>query len=77
MFKIFSEKAFIISSWFLCFQFSPVFSSSFGHNSDGAKWLIEFIVSKIINTVTVWSSEIDLLLETCDLLHILVDHDHR
>ncbi|CAK8672706.1 unnamed protein product [Clavelina lepadiformis] len=58
-------------------EFSPVFSSAFGQNSDGSKWLIGYIISKVVVVFSNWVSEIDVLEEASKVLNMLVSQGER
>nr|CAB3267795.1 exportin-4-like [Phallusia mammillata] len=58
-------------------ELSPVLSSAFGRNSQGAKWLTNFLITKIYLSLSFWTAEIAVLDNTTSLLLTLVDHPER
>jgi hypothetical protein len=58
-------------------QISPALNSAFGQDSDGAKWMVDFLLQKIASNISVWSSETCLMEDTCNLLVTMVNNTDR
>lgn len=59
------------------FQVSVAFSTAFGSDTEGARWIVGYLLEKVINNLSVWSSEADLANDTVELLVTLVERRER
>lgn len=58
-------------------QISIPLSTAFGADTEGAQWIVGYLLEKVINNLSVWSSEAELANETVDLLVTLVEKRER
>lgn len=58
-------------------QISIPLSTAFGVETEGAQWIVGYLLEKVINNLSVWSSEADLAIDTVDLLVTLVEKRER
>lgn len=58
-------------------QISVPLSTAFGTDTEGAQWIVGYLLEKVINNLSVWSSETELSNETVDLLVTLVEKRER
>lgn len=58
-------------------QISIPLSTAFGVDSEGAKWIVGYLLEKVINNLSVWSSEPELANDTVELLVTLVEKRER
>ncbi|XP_046903216.1 exportin-4 isoform X1 [Hypomesus transpacificus] len=58
-------------------QISMALSTAFGADTEGAKWIVGYLLEKVINNLSVWSSEPELANETVELLVTLVEKRER
>jgi len=61
----------------LLLKVSPVISRAFGRNSEGAKYITNYLVSKVCSALSSWNSEIKVLEDSTWLLQKLVKTDER
>lgn len=54
-------------------ELSPTFSAAFGRDSEGANWIISFLLNKIESNIRTQTAEPGLMNETLKLLMALVD----
>uniref|UniRef100_A0A8C7X9G8 Exportin-4 n=1 Tax=Oryzias sinensis TaxID=183150 RepID=A0A8C7X9G8_9TELE len=52
-------------------------STAFGADTEGAQWIVGYLLEKVINNLSVWSSETDLANDTVELLVTLVEKRER
>lgn len=52
-------------------------STAFGADTEGAQWIVGYLLEKVINNLSVWSSEPDLANDTVELLVTLVEKRER
>lgn len=58
-------------------QISIPLSTAFGVETEGAQWIVGYLLEKVINNLSVWSSEVQLANDTVDLLVTLVEKRER
>ncbi|XP_071392268.1 exportin-4 isoform X2 [Centroberyx affinis] len=58
-------------------QISIPLSTAFGADTEGAQWIVGYLLEKVINNLSVWSSEADLANDTVELLVTLVEKRER
>ncbi|XP_060785587.1 exportin-4 [Neoarius graeffei] len=58
-------------------QISMPLSTAFGADTEGAQWIVGYLLEKVINNLSVWSSEPDLANDTVELLVTLVEKRER
>uniref|UniRef100_A0A8C9WSW8 Exportin-4 n=1 Tax=Scleropages formosus TaxID=113540 RepID=A0A8C9WSW8_SCLFO len=58
-------------------QISIPLSTAFGADTEGAQWIVGYLLEKVINNLSVWSSEPDLANDTVELLVTLVERRER
>lgn len=52
-------------------------STAFGADTEGAQWIVGYLLEKVINNLSVWSSEAELANDTVELLVTLVEKRER
>lgn len=52
-------------------------STAFGADTEGAQWIVGYLLEKVINNLSVWSSEPELAHDTVELLVTLVEKRER
>uniref|UniRef100_A0A8C4X5E7 Exportin-4 n=1 Tax=Erpetoichthys calabaricus TaxID=27687 RepID=A0A8C4X5E7_ERPCA len=58
-------------------QVSLPFNTAFGADTEGAQWIVGYLLEKVISNLSVWSSEPDLSHDTVELLVTLVERRER
>lgn len=58
-------------------QISVPLSTAFGADTEGAQWIVGYLLEKVINNLSVWSSEAELANDTVELLVTLVEKRER
>ncbi|KAF7251050.1 Exportin-4 [Varanus komodoensis] len=58
-------------------QISLPFNTAFGADTEGAQWIVGYLLEKVISNLAVWSSEQDLANDTVQLLVTLVERRER
>ncbi len=58
-------------------QISIPLSTAFGADTEGAQWIVGYLLEKVINNLSVWSSEPELANDTVELLVTLVEKRER
>lgn len=58
-------------------QISMPLSAAFGADTEGAQWIVGYLLEKVINNLSVWSSEPELANDTVELLVTLVEKRER
>ncbi|XP_038870331.1 exportin-4 [Salvelinus namaycush] len=58
-------------------QVSIPLSTAFGADTEGAQWIVGYLLEKVINNLSVWSSEPELANDTVELLVCLVEKRER
>ncbi|XP_027020419.1 exportin-4 isoform X3 [Tachysurus fulvidraco] len=58
-------------------QISMPLSTAFGADTEGSQWIVGYLLEKVINNLSVWSSEPDLANDTVELLVTLVEKRER
>lgn len=58
-------------------QISIPLSTAFGADTEGAQWIVGYLLEKVINNLSVWSSEAELANDTVELLVTLVEKRER
>uniref|UniRef100_W5MYC9 Exportin-4 n=1 Tax=Lepisosteus oculatus TaxID=7918 RepID=W5MYC9_LEPOC len=58
-------------------QISIPLSTAFGADTEGAQWIVGYLLEKVINNLSVWSSEAELANDTVELLVTLVERRER
>ncbi|RXN00502.1 Exportin-4 [Acipenser ruthenus] len=71
------SKTYLLVDEKLYDQISIPFSAAFGADTEGAQWIVGYILEKVINNLSVWSSEPDLANDTVELLVTLVERRER
>lgn len=59
------------------FQISLAIISAFGRDTDGGKWVVTYLLEKIVSNLHAWSSEASLIQDTLQLLVVLVEKKER
>ncbi len=62
---------------FVFLQISIPMSTAFGADTEGAQWIVGYLLEKVINNLSVWSSEAELANDTVELLVTLVEKRER
>jgi hypothetical protein len=70
-----SHPSFSLFSFLL--QISIPLSTAFGADTEGAQWIVGYLLEKVINNLSVWSSEPELANDTVELLVCLVEKRER
>ncbi|MBN3275091.1 XPO4 protein, partial [Polyodon spathula] len=71
------SKTYLLVDEKLYDHISIPFSAAFGADTEGAQWIVGYILEKVINNLAVWSSEPDLANDTVELLVTLVERRER
>uniref|UniRef100_UPI00358FA5D2 exportin-4 isoform X2 n=1 Tax=Myxine glutinosa TaxID=7769 RepID=UPI00358FA5D2 len=58
-------------------QVSIALSSAFGAGAEAARWLVHFLVEKVVCNLEAWASEADLAFDSAKLLVVLAEHRGR
>uniref|UniRef100_A0A8C5ED76 Exportin-4 n=1 Tax=Gouania willdenowi TaxID=441366 RepID=A0A8C5ED76_GOUWI len=58
-------------------QISIPLSTAFGADTEGAQWIVGYLLEKVISNLSVWSSEMELATDTVELLVTLVETKER
>ncbi|XP_043929121.1 exportin-4 [Protopterus annectens] len=58
-------------------QISLPFNTAFGADTEGARWIVGYLLEKVLSNLSVWSSEQDLANDTVQLLVTLVERKER
>ncbi|XP_040913710.1 exportin-4 [Toxotes jaculatrix] len=58
-------------------QISMPLSTAFGADTEGAQWIVGYLLEKVMNNLSVWSSEAELANDTVELLVTLVEKRER
>ncbi|ESO89303.1 hypothetical protein LOTGIDRAFT_106479, partial [Lottia gigantea] len=58
-------------------QMSMALQSAFGRDTDGAQWVIAFLIQKIISNITTWSSEEQLVEDSLKVLVALLKNGSK
>ncbi|XP_076857923.1 exportin-4 [Brachyhypopomus gauderio] len=58
-------------------QISVPLSTAFGADTEGSQWIVGYLLEKVINNLSVWSSEPELANDTVELLVTLVEKRER
>lgn len=58
-------------------QISIPLSAAFGADTEGSRWIVGYLLEKVINNLSVWSSETELANDTVELLVTLVERRER
>uniref|UniRef100_A0A3B3BS37 Exportin-4 n=1 Tax=Oryzias melastigma TaxID=30732 RepID=A0A3B3BS37_ORYME len=70
-------KSYLLVDEKLYQQISIPLSTAFGVDTEGAQWIVGYLLEKVINNLSVWSSETDLANDTVELLVTLVEKRER
>uniref|UniRef100_A0A667ZKJ6 Exportin-4 n=1 Tax=Myripristis murdjan TaxID=586833 RepID=A0A667ZKJ6_9TELE len=70
-------KTYLLMDEKLYEQISIPLSTAFGPDTEGAQWIVGYLLEKVINNLSVWSSEPDLANDTVELLVTLVEKRER
>ncbi|XP_061782080.1 exportin-4 isoform X1 [Nerophis lumbriciformis] len=70
-------KTYLLMDEKLYQQVSIPFSTAFGADTEGARWIVGYLLEKVINNLSVWSSETELATDTVELLVTLVERRER
>ncbi|KAJ8255818.1 hypothetical protein COCON_G00196820 [Conger conger] len=70
-------KTYLLVDEKLYSQISMPLSMAFGADTEGAQWIVGYLLEKVINNLSVWSSEPDLANDTVELLVTLVERRER
>ncbi|KAM3861785.1 exportin-4 [Diretmus argenteus] len=70
-------KTYLLMDEKLYEQISIPLSTAFGADTEGSQWIVGYILEKVINNLSVWSSEPDLANDTVELLVTLVEKRER
>uniref|UniRef100_A0A3P8VNP3 Exportin-4 n=1 Tax=Cynoglossus semilaevis TaxID=244447 RepID=A0A3P8VNP3_CYNSE len=58
-------------------QISIPLSTAFGVDTEGAQWIVGYLLEKVVNNLSVWSAEVELSNDTVELLVTLVEKRER
>ncbi|XP_035250493.1 exportin-4 [Anguilla anguilla] len=70
-------KTYLLVDEKLYSQISIPLSMAFGADTEGAQWIVGYLLEKVINNLSVWSSEPELANDTVELLVTLVERRER
>uniref|UniRef100_A0A3B5MLB3 Exportin-4 n=1 Tax=Xiphophorus couchianus TaxID=32473 RepID=A0A3B5MLB3_9TELE len=70
-------KSYLLVDEKLYEQISIPLSTAFGADTEGAQWIVGYLLEKVINNLSVWSSEAELANDTVELLVTLVEKRER
>ncbi|XP_061548860.1 exportin-4 isoform X1 [Phycodurus eques] len=70
-------KTYLLMDEKLYQQVSVPFSTAFGSDTEGAQWIVGYLLEKVITNLSVWSSETELANDTVELLVTLVERRER
>ncbi|XP_026074158.1 exportin-4 [Carassius auratus] len=70
-------KTYLLVDEKLYSQISIPLSTAFGADTEGAQWIVGYLLEKVINNLSVWSSESELANDTVELLVTLVEKRER
>ncbi|XP_048095788.1 exportin-4 [Alosa alosa] len=70
-------KTYLLVDEKLYSQISIPLSTAFGADTEGAQWIVGYLLEKVISNLSVWSSEPDLANDTVELLVTLVEKRER
>ncbi|KAJ8409910.1 hypothetical protein AAFF_G00209510 [Aldrovandia affinis] len=70
-------KTYLLVDEKLYSQISIPLSMAFGPDTEGAQWIVGYLLEKVINNLSVWSSEPELANDTVELLVTLVERRER
>uniref|UniRef100_A0A3P9MVK9 Exportin-4 n=1 Tax=Poecilia reticulata TaxID=8081 RepID=A0A3P9MVK9_POERE len=70
-------KSYLLVDEKLYEQISIPLSTAFGADTEGAQWIVGYLLEKVINNLSVWSSETELANDTVELLVTLVEKRER
>ncbi|XP_030642256.1 exportin-4 [Chanos chanos] len=70
-------KTYLLVDEKLYSQISVPLSTAFGPDTEGAQWIVGYLLEKVINNLSVWSSEPELANDTVELLVTLVEKRER
>ncbi|KAM4608329.1 LOW QUALITY PROTEIN: exportin-4 [Polymixia lowei] len=70
-------KTYLLMDEKLYEQISIPLSTAFGADTEGAQWIVGYLLEKVINNLSVWSSEAELANDTVELLVTLVEKRER
>ncbi|KAL7881698.1 hypothetical protein AOLI_G00085460 [Acnodon oligacanthus] len=70
-------KTYLLVDEKLYSQISMPLSTAFGADTEGAQWIVGYLLEKVINNLSVWSSEPELANDTVELLVTLVEKRER
>ncbi|XP_062390462.1 exportin-4 isoform X1 [Sardina pilchardus] len=70
-------KTYLLVDEKLYSQMSIPLSTAFGADTEGAQWIVGYLLEKVISNLSVWSSEPDLANDTVELLVTLVEKRER
>ncbi|XP_012697798.1 exportin-4 [Clupea harengus] len=70
-------KTYLLVDEKLYSQLSIPLSTAFGADTEGAQWIVGYLLEKVISNLSVWSSEPDLANDTVELLVCLVEKRER
>ncbi|XP_036964630.1 exportin-4 [Acanthopagrus latus] len=71
------SKTYLLVDEKLYEQISIPLSTAFGADTEGAQWIVGYLLEKVINNLSVWSSETELANDTVELLVTLVEKRER
>ncbi|KAK7938437.1 hypothetical protein WMY93_001763 [Mugilogobius chulae] len=66
-------KSYLLLEEKLYEQISMPLSTAFGPDTEGSKWIVGYLLEKVISNLSVWSSEGELATDTVELLVTLVE----
>ncbi|XP_063069807.1 exportin-4 [Engraulis encrasicolus] len=70
-------KTYLLVDEKLYSQMSIPLSTAFGADTEGAQWIVGYLLEKVISNLSVWSSEAELANDTVELLVTLVEKRER
>ncbi|XP_028847959.1 exportin-4 isoform X2 [Denticeps clupeoides] len=70
-------KTYLLVDEKLYSQISIPLSTAFGADTEGAQWIVGYLLEKVISNLSVWSSEAELANDTVELLVTLVEKRER
>ncbi|KAJ0005953.1 hypothetical protein NQD34_015847 [Periophthalmus magnuspinnatus] len=70
-------KSYLLLDEKLYKQISIPLSTAFGADTEGSRWIVGYLLEKVISNLSVWSSESELATDTVELLVTLVERRER
>ncbi|KAK7494569.1 hypothetical protein BaRGS_00014222, partial [Batillaria attramentaria] len=55
-------------------QISPALNAAFGRESEGGRWVVDYLLQKIASNVVMWNAELQVMTDTLSLFVTMVDN---